>query len=400
MLRTGVCITYLLICLFNCSYQNAFSQQASGISTKRGPEIGRVTFGKEVISGVLGEGNFIDGYVRKKGGDEFIFPVGDNGKLRPFKAAADEITGAYFQSDPGMQSSELPAKGPFSTSSRDNDVSAVSKLEFWDIAGKGNTKLTLTWNSDSQIGNLLNNEDLSKLTIVGWKAGKWLRISSSVDNVSISGETSSLATGSITANAFLVPDDYSAYALGALGEGALPVVLASFHAKAVEKAALLEWSTASELNASHFLVERSANGKSWASIGKVAISPDIASGEIYNKTYQFKDERPLDGSSYYRLKMIDTDSSYGYSQIREIRFNIESQISVYPNPASDKVFLTGVALNQLKNAALIDYRGAVVSSFTNMSDGFCVSSIPRGIYILLLTDKNGMSESHKVAVER
>ncbi|MCF0062688.1 T9SS type A sorting domain-containing protein [Dyadobacter chenwenxiniae] len=376
-----------------------YGQDFQGVSTKRGAEIGLVTFGQETDSNVLGGGKLVDGYVRKKGAKGFIFPVGDNGTLRPFKASGDQTIGAYFQSDPGAMNGELPTDGPFATSALQIDVSAVSKKEFWDINGNESTNITLTWNASSEIENLLKKEALNKLTIVGWRSGKWERIPSVTDNVSILGGSSTVTSGSITSDAAFSPDNYAVYSIGLIAQDALPVVLASFNATAVEQTAVLEWATVSEVNANYFSIERSADAKSWAEVGNMSVSSKTAPGTTPNAVYQFTDQNPLQGSNYYRLKMADLDGSFAYSQIRDLHFGNGNTISFYPNPVSDTFYLTGVNASQVRNATLFDRSGKAMKMITDIGNGISVVNVPQGIYMLRVTTKNGMSSSQKVLIE-
>ncbi len=86
---------------------------------------------------------YVDGYVRKYGTGQFIFPVGDNSKLGQFAASADGTMGAYFYANPSIAITSnlftggnypaLPTGGAFSTTTKDADVATVSTVEYWDI---------------------------------------------------------------------------------------------------------------------------------------------------------------------------------------------------------------------------------------------------------------------------
>lgn len=168
--------------------------------------------------------NYVDGYVRKYGTGQFIFPVGDNANVGQFAASADGTSGAYFHTDAttavtsnlftGSNYPALPAGGPFPTTSVGTGVGTVSKIEYWDIDGATATPITLTWDASSDIA-LLTNSTLGKLTIVGWNPGtnKWESIASDVDVTSVLGGTSGLGAGSITSTTTVVPNTYSAYTL-------------------------------------------------------------------------------------------------------------------------------------------------------------------------------------------
>ncbi|NME66971.1 hypothetical protein [Flammeovirga aprica] len=85
----------------------------------------------------------------------------------------------------------------------------------------------------------------------------------------------------------------------------LPVVLTYFRSKTRENQVQLEWETASEINASHFEVQRSSDRKNWNTIGTV----DASGNSQVSIKYEFTDEHQL-SMSYYRLKQVDFDGVY------------------------------------------------------------------------------------------
>ncbi|WP_439559667.1 T9SS type A sorting domain-containing protein [Dyadobacter sp.] len=388
----------LLSTLFLFAFEVS-AQSGNGISTHRGTQIGLVTFGPDVESGVLGDDNFVDGYVKKLGTNEFVYPVGGNGAFRPFAAAAPGTAGAYFPEDPGSDKTrELFNEGPFNTLATDAGTSAVSNREYWDIDGSESTKITLTWNGTSDINSLLAGKDLGKLTIVGWSAGKWVKVPSSVDEASVIGGESSISAGSITTDGQLVPDHFSVFTLGVVAEGSLPVTLASFHVKAAEQSAVLHWVTSAEVNSSHFEIERSTNGKQWAQIGTLAVASGADTN--LNTDYEFVDQHPLAGTNLYRLKMVDLDASFSYSQIRELQFNLNTTAYIYPNPASGKIHVNGIMQNTLQEATLMDLNGRPLIRTGNIAGGLGIADVPQGSYVVNLRFNNGTAKSLSVVVEK
>ncbi|OJV20507.1 MAG: hypothetical protein BGO21_07975 [Dyadobacter sp. 50-39] len=168
----------------------------------------------------------VDGYVRKYGTGRFVFPVGDNGHVGQFAATDDNVMGAYFFANPGVAVTSdvftgrnyapLPGGAPFNTASKARYIENVSNVEYWDIDGPNPTSITLTWDAESNIAVMTGNS-LTKLCIVGWNGTEWSVIPSTVNPTSVLGGASTLASGSITTNATLVPDTYSAYTLASAG---------------------------------------------------------------------------------------------------------------------------------------------------------------------------------------
>jgi len=71
----------------------------------------------------------------------------------------------------------------------------------------------------------------------------------------------------------------------------------------------LEWKTSQELNSSHFEIEKSTNGTDFRFIGKVA----AAGSSLTQRTYHFVDGQVME-YNYYRLKMVDVDRRFSYSE--------------------------------------------------------------------------------------
>ena len=113
---------------------------------------------------------------------------------------------------------------------------------------------------------------------------------------------------------------------------ALPVELEDFTATAENHMSLLRWSTASETDNDHFDIERSANAIDWTKIG----SKKGAGTTSAQTDYTMVDVAPLSDANYYRLKQVDVDGQFVYTDIREVTFDNlqENKLSMYPNPVS------------------------------------------------------------------
>jgi len=125
---------------------------------------------------------------------------------------------------------------------------------------------------------------------------------------------------------------------GVSSEGVLPVELVSFNAKTIDQTVILLWETATEVDNYGFQVERKkAKVKrqidaEWETLGFV----EGAGNSNSPKEYRFEDESPVNGSVQYRLKQIDTDGKFEYSDVVELDINIlPKEFSLaqnYPNP--------------------------------------------------------------------
>lgn len=119
----------------------------------------------------------------------------------------------------------------------------------------------------------------------------------------------------------------------------LPVKLRGFTAERYkERYALLQWKSSSESNLQQYEIERSSDGINFEYTGMVS-----ARGQQYtDQRYTYLDEqlpinRDVWNIYYYRLKMVDFDGSYAYSDVKAVSFGhiSDESLMIYPNPASD-----------------------------------------------------------------
>ena len=111
----------------------------------------------------------------------------------------------------------------------------------------------------------------------------------------------------------------------------VPVELVSFSGNCAEKDVTLNWITKTETNNKGFDIARSNNGMDFSVIGFV--EGNGTTTEIH--TYSYTDKNLNDGEYYYKLKQIDFDGSYEYSDVIEVSVNVPKEFSLeqnYPNP--------------------------------------------------------------------
>jgi cephalosporin-C deacetylase-like acetyl esterase len=114
----------------------------------------------------------------------------------------------------------------------------------------------------------------------------------------------------------------------------LPLDLLSFKGHAGDLENHLEWTTENEVNTDFFQIERSESGTGFESIGQLKTnnSPGV-------HAYSFLDVKPK-AKAYYRLKMVDLDGSFSYSNMIYLENDqaIKKKIEVFPNPFNDQLF--------------------------------------------------------------
>lgn len=143
----------------------------------------------------------------------------------------------------------------------------------------------------------------------------------------------------------------------------LPVKLISFSGRLNGTKVDLNWVTANELNTKHFEVERGSDGRNFTKIATVTARGNSNTPTSYDQV----DPDPLKGVNYYRLKMVDIDGKFEYSQIVIIRIEGGTQLvtKVAPNPFTGKidVYLT-LTHNTMVDFRFIDINGRMVFSKT------------------------------------
>lgn len=172
----------------------------------------------------------------------------------------------------------------------------------------------------------------------------------------------------------------------------LPVKLISFKGKKEGEVANLAWQTTSESNADKFVVERSGKGKAWVAMGEVA-----AAGEsVKTESYIFADKSPLHGDNLYRLKMLDKDGTFAYSRIISVDFKLKSTISAFPNPATNQVTFTAADWQKIGQVQLLSHTGKSLVGQAENGKAIEVGSLPQGLYLLKITEKNGNVSTQKI----
>jgi uncharacterized repeat protein (TIGR01451 family) len=141
----------------------------------------------------------------------------------------------------------------------------------------------------------------------------------------------------------------------------LPVRLLSFKGNRVDRIIHLEWITADETNSDRFEIQRSNGNGAFIKLGEVA-----AAGTSSGRTsYSFIDSFPPAGTNHYRLKQLDRDSRYQYSNIVSILptdRNIETA-KAFPNPFNSYTNITIVSAKaQTVSLLLSDVSGKIVWS--------------------------------------
>ena len=187
---------------------------------------------------------------------------------------------------------------------------------------------------------------------------------------------------------------------------ALPVELTTFAAFAEENKVALNWETATEVNNYGFEIERqkaterNVNFSDWEKIGFVEGHGNSNSPKIYTYT----DNTVVSGEYYYRLRQVDIDGQFEYSDIVEVAIAAPNSFELfqnYPNPFNPKTNIQ-FSLTEPTNVSLAIYNtiGQKVAELLNQrmeagthNSDFDGSNLNSGIYIYMLkTDKQTLTK--------
>ncbi len=282
-----------------------------------GSESGMLKLGANATATGASMVSHVNGPMSKSGNSDFEFPVGYNGYWAPIKVSnlskSTDFTAEYWfenHHDASLNSTSGLMKRSFK--------------EFWNLTPTSSAEATidLYWkdNAESYItecGDLV----MAKYDETN---GEWISLNKDACSFGIQGKLTKtnvqqfgdFTFGSLTLNPLV---------------NSLPVELLLFSAVAENDHVNLYWATASEHNSDYYEIERSADGQNFHPIG---ITNAIGNSST-RIDYLLTDHSPFSRLSYYRLKMVDLDGKFSYSEIKAVSFSSEAEpvFVIYPNPA-------------------------------------------------------------------
>jgi len=178
-------------------------------------------------------------------------------------------------------------------------------------------------------------------------ANKWTT-TRSITYVSLLDGTSTNAADALVPQLSDIETDVDVSKVTQLSEDPLPVNMVSFKAKKQENSILLNWVTASEQNNHHFDILRSADGTTFKVIGT-----EKGNGTTSNSIkYQYEDNNPLQGVSYYKLRQVDYNDNATELGVITVSYSIEDSglLKVY---AKNNVVTLLLSLNQDQQGKII-----------------------------------------------
>ncbi|HRH38588.1 MAG TPA: hypothetical protein PK760_09595, partial [Flavobacteriales bacterium] len=187
----------------------------------------------------------------------------------------------------------------------------------------------------------------------------------------------------LSVDSFAVTIPYMAAARGETEDyvwesvGQLPVELISFSGTDEVDDVRLDWSTASESNTDHFLIERSRDAMSFTFVGTMS----AAGHSIARRDYLLHDEHPLDGLAYYRLVEVDIDGTT--TTTATIAVEHRAGGNVWLQVLNDMLLVHGLDGERL-DARVLDAGGRTMPVRMISTNAIDISGWPSGVYGLVL----------------
>lgn len=163
---------------------------------------------------------------------------------------------------------------------------------------------------------------------------------------------------------------------------ALPLRLLEFKVTEDNGNAQLHWKTTDETNTSHFTIEHSTDGRVFAGAGRVK-----AYNSAGEQVYQFDDPGRNAGTHYYRLRMVDLDGTYTYSDVQKIVLNQVLAMGLYPNPATSQVIVSGIEAGGYIQLFTIEGKRLRQWATGGHHQLIQLNNITKGVYIIQYQNK-------------
>jgi hypothetical protein len=300
------------------------------------------------------------------------------------------IPNAY--NDPKYPTQPFGGGGDFET----NFSEALSSVEAW--VGNYNNTPTVLPKPTATIGYLCDNPipnyatltagvtggaSCAAMTFVWSGTGGWLTVPGNV--------ASGIAASPYGTYDVLVTDNNGCQSTASLTlnsncqEAPLPVELLSFTVTKDNAVAVLDWATATEMNNNYFDVQHSVDGVTFSRIDRV-YSQNGNSTSL--QTYQTIHNEPAKGVNYYRLKQVDFDGTFEYSDIRSVVFGNVGGLTIYPNPTNEILNVKVPAgMDNTSVIEIVNGAGQVVRSVSNADAtnevlSFNVADLALGYYFI------------------
>lgn len=361
--------------MINKSKNNAILRQNITISNNLNLSSGKLTLSNhDLTMGNAAQFTNInkDRYVKTNGTGSLVRQVGNTWTAFPIGNAT--FNPARLKNDGTIDNFSIKVKDHFlQNGTTGNAITANVIPKTWlieeETVGGSDVSMRLVWRPLHAGGGF--NTNASQIT--HYTGGSWQDQASGTSTADNSYSSDHRYREAINITSFSP--------FGVKSGAALPVELLYFYAEKEGENVRLDWQTATELNNSHFEVEWSKDGVNFEKIGKITGAGTTTEVQFYD----FLHINPINGENYYRLRQVDFDGKFEYTNIIQIEFqqsNI-STIEIYPNPASHYLKVESEqSIGEM--IQLFNVNGQLVQEFTHQSliTNLSITDLPSGTYFI------------------
>jgi hypothetical protein len=354
---------------------------------------------------IIGQANFtgysdqfnINGYVKKYGNNNFIFPVGTGQELRSLEISkpnldTDTYATAWIEGDPSRNlDPTLPHTGEHPVNIVREPIVLVSTKGQWDwqVGHAGNLGNQTTGTGDGirvtvSIPDMTNFAEKAELRLVGWNGLAWIDLS--LRPSATGNNKNSRLSGTMK-------PDITALAVGKVQ----PKVVGRFEnlqTKTVNCRTLLSWKTSIETDSSRFVIEKSIDGVHFSPIDSFNTK---GSNNGYNYSILINQDSSI---TYYRLYIESADGYITRSTIisHQLMCNYQGHINIFPNPAMRQSNITAQFRTVYNGPAIIKVFNTLGQSIMSIpivcrtgvnTISINISNLINGTYILEINDSQG-----------
>ncbi|MGG9971562.1 T9SS type A sorting domain-containing protein [Ferruginibacter sp. SUN002] len=311
----------------------------------------------------------------------FTFPVGKGGVYHPASIIAADATLSSY-------TAEYFNTSAASTSSTTLPLTSVGTSEYWDIKKDFGTDAFVGFNFDNTLTTTWSNAGVpnvsQEIVVAHLVAGNWVDATAANGTAISGGATSGVVNSQLLSS-------FSPFTFGLRPAGTTPVNLISFSATSVDGQTKLYWSANNELNVAKYIVERSTDGKNFSSTNAVTMATNLL-----NNNYSVTDAAQTSAVSYYRLKIVDRDGRYTYSNIIAVNNKVKTGLTVFPNPVANNLYVSHSKATVGAKLEIYSIDGRKISEQQVTRDAvqttINATGLPKGTYNLVLV--NGGKAQH------
>lgn len=345
---------------------------ASGFLTIRNTDTVRLTTGTDIAGFPFSTSKYIKcdisgsnvGVLRMDNiSSAKLFPVGNATNYLPVTltpVSAMDFAVSVFQ---GATVDGTPTAAALTAGEKDRMVDAVWTIN--RVTGTGDCAVQTNWPAGLE-GTAFSSFINPQIGIGRYNGSTWDPYTGSGDN--------GLNTATSTFSSF------SPFVVGEFGT-ILPVYIKSIAAAIKPTGTLITWEVENEISILRYEIERSSNGSNFATVGSVS----AGNRAVYN----FTDAVQLNGTVYYRIKVIGLNGYTKYSTVIKVKLNAAREITVYPNPVTKYLVVSG--MENRSTIKVVNSFGQIVMQQNSIAgtQSLDVSLLKAGIYSLVVVDEAG-----------